>query len=71
MGVATDAVQAFGGNGYLRDWPVEKYLRDAKTTQIHEGNNQMQRMVVARAVVAGVEELEHLADYLPLPESAR
>ena len=71
MEVTTDAVQVFGGNGYMRDYPVEKYLRDAKITQIYEGTNQVQRMVVARAVAAGADELEHLADFVPLPESVR
>jgi alkylation response protein AidB-like acyl-CoA dehydrogenase len=71
MQVTTDAVQVFGGNGYMRDYPVEKYMRDAKITQIYEGTNQVQRMVVARGVVAGADELEHLADYIPLPEAAR
>ena len=48
MKVTTDAVQVLGGYGYMRDYPVEKYMRDAKITQIYEGTNQIQRMVVAR-----------------------
>jgi acyl-CoA dehydrogenase len=48
MDVATCAVQIFGGNGYMRDYPVEKLLRDAKLLQIYEGTNQIQRMVIAR-----------------------
>ena len=47
MKVANDAVQIFGGYGYMRDYPVEKYLRDAKITQIYEGTNQIQRNVIA------------------------
>src|SRR3989338_4400450 len=43
MKVATDAVQIFGGYGYMRDYPVEKFMRDAKITQIYEGTNQIQR----------------------------
>jgi alkylation response protein AidB-like acyl-CoA dehydrogenase len=51
MRVATDAVQLFGGYGYCRDYPIEKYMRDAKITQIYEGTNQIQRMVIARALI--------------------
>lgn len=48
MAVTTDAVQIFGGYGYMRDYPVEKLMRDAKLLQIYEGTNQIQRMVIAR-----------------------
>jgi alkylation response protein AidB-like acyl-CoA dehydrogenase len=48
MSVATDAIQVFGGNGYTREYPVERLFRDAKVTQIFEGTNQIQRMVIAR-----------------------
>ncbi|WP_197318762.1 acyl-CoA dehydrogenase family protein [Saccharomonospora sp. NB11] len=48
MKVTTDAVQVFGGAGYTRDFPVERYLREAKVPQIFEGTNQIQRMVIAR-----------------------
>jgi alkylation response protein AidB-like acyl-CoA dehydrogenase len=48
MRVTTDAVQVFGGNGYTRDYPVERLFRDAKVTQIFEGTNQIQRMVIGR-----------------------
>jgi alkylation response protein AidB-like acyl-CoA dehydrogenase len=48
MQVTTDAVQVFGGYGYMRDYPVEKYMRDAKLIQIYEGTNQIQRVVIAR-----------------------
>ncbi len=51
MRVTTDAVQIFGGYGYMRDYPVEKYMRDAKITQIYEGTNQIQRNVIARHVI--------------------
>jgi len=51
MKVATDAVQIFGGYGYMKDYPVEKYMRDAKITQIYEGTNQIQRNVIARHVI--------------------
>ena len=52
MQVATDAVQVFGGNGYMRDYPVEKLMRDAKILQIYEGTSQVQRMVIAKNVFA-------------------
>jgi len=48
MSVTTDAIQVFGGNGYTREYPVERLFRDAKVTQIFEGTNQIQRMVIAR-----------------------
>jgi alkylation response protein AidB-like acyl-CoA dehydrogenase len=53
MKVATDAVQVFGGYGYTRDYPVERFMRDAKITQIYEGTNQIQRTVIARELGAG------------------
>ena len=51
MSVTTDAVQLFGGYGYTQDFPVERMMRDAKITQIYEGTNQVQRMVMARQVL--------------------
>jgi len=48
MQITSDAVQLLGGNGYVRDYPVERMLRDAKVTQIYEGTNQIQRLVIAR-----------------------
>jgi alkylation response protein AidB-like acyl-CoA dehydrogenase len=51
MEVTTDAVQVFGGYGYMRDYPVEKYMRDAKITQIYEGTNQIQRGVIASELI--------------------
>jgi alkylation response protein AidB-like acyl-CoA dehydrogenase len=53
MRVTTDAVQVFGGYGYVQDYPVERYLREAKVTQIFEGTNQIQRMVIARSLRPG------------------
>lgn len=50
MEITTDAVQALGGAGYTKDWPVERYMRDAKVTQIYEGTNQVQRIVMAKQV---------------------
>jgi len=48
MQVAVDAVQIFGGGGYSKNHPVERFFRDAKVTQIYEGTNQIQRTVIAR-----------------------
>ena len=53
MRVTTDAVQVLGGAGYTRDFPVERYLREAKVPQIFEGTNQIQRMVIARELQKG------------------
>jgi alkylation response protein AidB-like acyl-CoA dehydrogenase len=51
MEVTTDAVQVFGGYGYMKDYPVEKYMRDAKITQIYEGTNQIQRDEIGKILV--------------------
>jgi acyl-CoA dehydrogenase len=50
MQTAVDAVQVFGGNGYVKDYPVEKLMRDAKVLQIYEGTSQIQRLVIARSL---------------------
>ncbi len=52
MRITTDAVQVFGGNGYTREYPVEKLMRDAKLMQIYEGTNQVQRLVIARELLS-------------------
>jgi alkylation response protein AidB-like acyl-CoA dehydrogenase len=52
MAITTDAVQLLGGYGYVRDYPVERMMRDAKITQIYEGTNQIQRVVMARQLLA-------------------
>jgi alkylation response protein AidB-like acyl-CoA dehydrogenase len=51
MRVTTDAVQVLGGYGYVEEYPVERMMRDAKITQIYEGTQQIQRLVVARALL--------------------
>ncbi len=51
MEVTTNAVQVLGGAGYVRDYPVERYMRDVKVAQIFEGTNQIQRVVIARALL--------------------
>jgi acyl-CoA dehydrogenase len=48
MEVATDAVQIYGGYGFIKDYPVEKLMRDAKIMQLYEGTSQIQRLVIAR-----------------------
>ena len=52
MRVADEAIQIFGGYGYMKDYPVEKLLRDAKLTQIYEGSNEIQRIVIARELLS-------------------
>jgi alkylation response protein AidB-like acyl-CoA dehydrogenase len=54
MQITIDAVQVLGGAGYTRDFPVERMMRDAKITQIYEGTNQIQRIVIARRLLDGV-----------------
>jgi alkylation response protein AidB-like acyl-CoA dehydrogenase len=55
MKVSTDAVQVLGGYGYTREFPVERYMREAKVTQIFEGTNQIQRLVISRDLLRSVE----------------
>jgi butyryl-CoA dehydrogenase len=63
MEVTTDAVQVFGGSGYMRDYPIEKYMRDAKITQIYEGTNQIQRDEIGKILIgehiSGRPKMEH------------
>ncbi|MCI2455353.1 acyl-CoA dehydrogenase family protein, partial [Listeria monocytogenes] len=51
MKVTTEAVQIFGGYGYTKDYPVERYMRDAKITQIYEGTQEIQRLVISRKLL--------------------
>ena len=53
MATAVDAVQVFGGNGYVKEYPVEKLMRDAKVLQIYEGTSQIQRIVIAKQLLGG------------------
>jgi alkylation response protein AidB-like acyl-CoA dehydrogenase len=53
MEITTDAVQLLGGYGYTQDYPLERMMRDAKITQIYEGTNQVQRVVMARQLLRG------------------
>ena len=52
MRVTTDAVQVHGGYGYMREYPVERYMREAKALQIVEGTNQVQRMLIGRSLTS-------------------
>ena len=51
--VCSQAIQIHGGNGYLNDYPVEKYYRDARVLSIYEGTNDIQRIVIGRALASG------------------
>jgi butyryl-CoA dehydrogenase/acyl-CoA dehydrogenase len=51
MKVTTDAIQVHGGYGFIKEYEVERYFRDAKITQIYEGTSQIQKLVIARAVL--------------------
>jgi len=65
MEVTTLAVQIFGGYGYMKDYPIEKYMRDAKITQIYEGTNQVQRLVIARNLIKEARSYAFLDRYIP------
>jgi butyryl-CoA dehydrogenase len=66
MQVTTDAVQVFGGSGYMKDYPIEKYMRDAKITQIYEGTSQIQREEISKILIgehiAGHGKIDHQAE---------
>ena len=51
MEITTDAVQVYGGYGFIKEYPVEKLMRDAKIMQLYEGTSQIQRLVIAREVL--------------------
>ena len=55
MAVTTDAVQILGGYGYMKEYPAERFMRDAKITQIYEGTNQIQRVVIARIILKALQ----------------
>ena len=76
MWVTVQAVQIFGGYGFMKDFPVEKYMRDAKITQIYEGTNQVQRLVVSRHLAREATGYAFLDAYIPsidqyIPEELR
>lgn len=63
--VATDAVQIFGGYGFMEDYPIAKYYRDAKILQIYEGTNQIQRIVIARNLIKESMHLDYYNTVIP------
>ena len=65
MEITVDAVQVYGGYGFIKEYPVEKLMRDAKIMQLYEGTSQIQRLVIAKEVLMGrnVEE--------PIPEAVK
>ncbi len=65
MQVATDAVQVFGGYGFMEDYPIAKFFRDAKILQIYEGTNQIQRMVIARNLMKEANTYDYLNEVIP------
>ena len=71
MRVTTDAVQVLGGYGYTRDFPAERYMREAKVTQIFEGTNQVQRMVIAREPSARTSPADVLGAWTRPPRRPR
>src|SRR5260370_17282531 len=66
MEVTTNALQVLGGAGYVRDYPVERYMRDVKVAQIFEGTNQIQRIVIARALLGAIAESNRTRYHTPL-----
>ena len=71
MAVTTDAVQVLGGYGYMQEYPVERMMRDAKITQIYEGTNQIQRLVIAREMLRSAVSKVTLSSRRPCPLSGR
>ena len=71
MKVTTDAVQVLGGYGYTRDFPAERYMREAKVTQIFEGTNQIQRLVIGRQLLRATPDEARPAATSPWSPAAR
>jgi acyl-CoA dehydrogenase len=63
MEVTVDAVQVYGGYGFIKEYPVEKLMRDAKIMQLYEGTSQIQRLVIAKEILMGRDVAE------PTPEA--
>jgi alkylation response protein AidB-like acyl-CoA dehydrogenase len=55
MRVTTESLQILGGYGYMKDYPMEKLMRDAKLLQIYEGTNEIQRMIISREVIGPIK----------------
>jgi acyl-CoA dehydrogenase len=62
MEVTTDAVQVYGGYGFIKEYPVEKLMRDAKIMQLYEGTSQIQRLVIAKELLMGRQADEETAE---------
>ena len=65
VAVATDAVQIFGGYGFMEDYPIAKFYRDSKILQIYEGTNQVQRLVIARNLMKDANSYDYLNEFIP------
>ena len=68
MEIAVDAVQVYGGYGFIKEYPVEKLMRDAKIMQLYEGTSQIQRLVIAKEVLMGRNVNEPLPEAVDAPE---
>ena len=71
MAVTTEAVQILGGYGYVKEYPVERYLRDAKITQIYEGTQEIQRLVIAREMAREARRSSSPASAAPRQPAGR
>ena len=71
MEITTDAVQVYGGYGFIKEYPVEKLMRDAKIMQLYEGTSQIQRLVIAKEVLMGRNVNEPLPEAVSRPETER
>jgi acyl-CoA dehydrogenase len=70
MEVTTDAVQVYGGYGFIKEYPVEKLMRDAKIMQLYEGTSQIQRLVIAKELLMGRQADEETPEAKTQRESA-
>ena len=71
MEVTTDAVQVYGGYGFIKEYPVEKLMRDAKIMQLYEGTSQIQRLVIAKEVLMGRQADEETPRRRPSGQAER
>ena len=70
MEITTDAVQVYGGYGFIKEYPVEKLMRDAKIMQLYEGTSQIQRLVIAKELLMGRQADEETPEAKALREKA-
>ena len=71
MEITVDAVQVYGGYGFIKEYPVEKLMRDAKIMQLYEGTSQIQRLVIAKEVLMGRTVNEPLPEAVEDPDRGR